>query len=282
MPSKKQTYERIAQLGLSEDDFDGKDKSRTAERYHDILLFGDQIKTKGIASKLVDMLFTLQEEKDFNPFNHTYIDESNVDLIKKYSYKWDDRQSKWHDIVGFDHSKKNNIIAGYIIEFINLLTDSELYTVNLANATTDETGFYADRIKEINRIIDELYLTDKEMNDKWKKVFKPISDMVNMADYFGIYDPIWIKANEAITYFDPAFDIFEKDRILFYKIKSGKLWVRFHINPDEDMLKRRNDYMKKIQEEDNRVNAHRSENMLFEEEVRNAFKNILENEFRAS
>jgi hypothetical protein len=278
--SKAKTYEMIAQLA-SMNDSDGKDKCRTAERYHDILLFNGKINTNAMASKLVGMLLSLQWNADFNPLNHTYIDEYD-DKIKEKSYKWDDRQAKWHDIVGFDDSKKNNYIAGYIISLIHLLADSELYTVNLTNETVDETGFYDDRIKEINYIIDELYLTDQEMNDKWKNVFKPVSDMIHMADYSGIYDPIWIEANEAITYFDPAFDIYDKDKSLFYKIKSGKLWVKFRIDPDDDMLKRQSIYIKKIHEEDNRTNAHRSENMLFEEELIKAFMTILKNEFRTS
>lgn len=68
------SYERIAEL--VEDDENGKDHSKKMKRWHILLLFGGEIKTKGTNKKLIRFINKMQKETDlFNKSKHTYINK---------------------------------------------------------------------------------------------------------------------------------------------------------------------------------------------------------------
>lgn len=89
------TYSKIAELYISNED--DRDYSRTINRYHEILLGGKSTNTNSMGRKLVTMLLVLQENAEFNPKHHTFIDEIETHKIEKFSYKWDDRAAKWQE-----------------------------------------------------------------------------------------------------------------------------------------------------------------------------------------
>lgn len=278
--SAKKTYDRIA--GLLIVDEKGKDHSRSIGRYHDLILFGDDINSYDMGRKLVDMLFALQENAEFNPKHHVYIDEIGKQKKVKFpyeSYEWEDFRSKWQDIADYSDRKKNTIIAGYIYELLDIMTESDFYNLKLVDQTDAENGYYDHRIKDIYSAIDELYIDNPKRNKEWIGVMNPIKDMIHRHEFPGIYDETWIRANEAITYFDVAFDIAESDPKLFEQIKTENMGIRFSIDVDRDMLARRKKYMCEKAREDESGNTRRSELQLFEEEMKAALKRILVNEF---
>ena len=66
--------ERIAEL--VEDDENGKDHSKKMKRWHILLLFGGEIKTKGTNKKLIRFINKMQKETYlFNKSKHTYINK---------------------------------------------------------------------------------------------------------------------------------------------------------------------------------------------------------------
>lgn len=276
--SAQKTYERIA--GVFINDEEGKDHSRTISRYHDLILFGDVVNSVDMGRKLVDMLIALQENPEFNSKHHTYIEEIGTHKEKKFSYKWDDRQTKWKDIAEYDNGKKNTIIAGYIYELLNIMTESDFYNLKIIDQTDAENGYYDARIKEIYSMIDELYIDNQELNEKWILIMNPIKDMIHRHEFPGVYAPVWINANEAITYFDVAYDIAVSNPELFARVNNGGIaGVRFSIDINQEMINRREKYMRDKKIEDELGNAHRSELQLLEEEMKTALKMIMSNEF---
>ena len=273
--SAKKTYDKIAELFIVDED--GKDYSRTIGRYHDLILFGDTVNSFDMGRKLVDMLFLLQENAEFNPKHHTYIDEIGTHKELKFSYKWEDSRSKWQDISDYSDGKKNGIIAGYIYELLDIMTESDFYNLKIVDQSDAENGYYDDRINEIYSIIDELYIDNRILNEKWIRIMNPIRDLIHRHEFPGICDEIWIGANEAVTYFDVAFDIAESNPELFERVKNGRAGFRFSIEIDQDMIKRRKQYMQNKKREDELGNAHRSELQLLEEEMKIALKRILAN-----
>lgn len=277
--SANKTYAKIAELLI--DDKEGNDHSRTIGRYHNFILFGNTVNSYDMGRKLVDMLFALQENSEFNPKHHTYIDEIGSHKETKFSYKWEDSRSKWQDISGYSDRKKNSIIAGCIYELIDIMTESDFYNLKIVDQSSAENGYYDNRIDEIYSIIDELYIDNPQINEKWISIMNPIRDMIHRGEFPGIYDEKWIKSNEAVTYFDVAYDIAESDPELFERVKNGNTAFNFSIEINQDMLERRKEYMRDIKREDELGNAHRSELQLLEEEMKKALKRILVNEFEA-
>lgn len=277
--SYNRTYSKIAELCISNED--GRDYSRTINRYHEILLGGKSINTNSMGRKLVTMLLVLQEKAEFNPNHHTFIDEIETHKIGKFSYKWDDRAAKWQDITEYDNDKKNKMIAGYIYELIDIMTESDFYNLKVLEQTDAENGYYDNRINEIYSMIDELYMDNSFMNEKWVQIMNPIKDMIHRYEFPGVHDAIWIKWNEAITYFDVAYDIAEDNPEMFARINEGIAGIKFSIDLNQGMIERRKKYMQDKKEEDTRGNAYRSELQLLEEEMKIALKRILTNEFQA-
>lgn len=277
--SAKKTYDKIAELFIV--DKEGQDHSRSIGRYHDLILFGDAVNSYDMGRKLVDMLFALQENAEFNPKHHTYIDEIGTHKEVKFSYKWEDSRSKWQDIADYSDSKKNGIIAGYIYELLDIMTESDFYNLKLIDQSDAENGYYDKRINDIYSVIDELYMNNPKLNEKWIRIMNPIKDLIHRHEFPGIYDETWIGANEAIIYFDVAFDIAESNPKLFEKIRTGNTGIKFSIDIAQDMLLRRKKYMHDKTREDELGNAHRSELQLLEEEMKLALKSILVNEFEA-
>ena len=277
--SAKKTYDKIAELFI--DDEEGKDCSRTVERYQKLLLFGGTISSFDMGRRLTDMLFALQENEEFNPRHHVYIDEIESHKETKFSYKWDDTRSKWHDIVEYSDSKKNRIIAGCIYELLDIMSESDFYNLKMVDQTDAENGYYDDRIREIYTIIDELYIDNLVLNEKWTHILNPIKNLIHRHEFPGIYDEVWIRNNEAIVYFDVAFDIAESNPEVFELVNNGNAGVRFSIEIDQDMIKRRKQYIQNKTREDAVGNAHRSRLQLLEEELKLALKRILVNEFEA-
>lgn len=277
--SAKKTYDKMAELFIIDED--GKDYSRTISRYHDIILFGAPVNSFDMGRKLIDMLFVLQENTEFNPKHHTYIDEIGTRKEIKFSYEWEDLQSKWKDISEYSDGKKNGIIAGYIYELLDIMTESDFYNLKMVDQSDAENGYYDARIKEIYSIIDELYMDNLKLNEKWICIMNPIRDLIHRHERPGIYDEVWIRSNEAVTYFDVAFDIAEFNPELFERVKNGNVGLKFSIEIDQDMIIRRKKYMQEKKREDELGNAHRSELQLLEEEMKIALKRILANEFEA-
>lgn len=277
--SAKKTYDKIAELLIVDEE--GKDHSRSIGRYHDIILFGDSVNSYDMGRKLVDMLFALQENAEFNPKHHTYIDEIGTHKEVKFSYKWEDSRSKWQDIADYSDSKKNGIIAGYIYELLNIMTKSDFYNLKPVDQSDAENGYYDNRINDIYSIIDELYMDNPKLNEKWIRIMNPIKNLIHRHEFPGIYDETWIGANEAITYFDVAFDIAESNPKLFEQIRNGNTRIKFSIDVNQDMIVRRKKYMQDKAREDELGNTHRSELQLLEEEMKVALKRILVNEFEA-
>lgn len=271
--SAKKTYDRIAELYIV--DNEGKDHGRTIGRYHEIILFGEKINTNDMGRKLVDMLISLQENAEFNPKHHVYVDEIGFHTTAKFIYEWENQRDKWKDISTFDDAKKNEIVAGYIYELLDVMTKSDFYTLKLVDHSDAENWYYDNRIKEIYTMIDELYIGNPEMNAKWTQIMNPIRDMIHRHEFPGVYDPIWIRNNEAITYFDVSYDIANSNPELFERVKNGKTGFRFAITFDRDMIDRREYYMLEKKREDELGNAHRSELQLFEEEMKIALKRLV-------
>lgn len=278
--SSTKTNDKVAKLLFVVDE-DGKDHSRTVERYQKYLLFGDTINSLDMGRKLVDMLFALQENEEFNPNHHVYIDEIESHKETKFSYKWDDTRSKWQDIAEYSNSKKNHIIAGYIYELLDIMSESDFYNLKLVDQSDAENGYYDNRIREIYTIIDELYIDNPVLNEKWTRIMNPIKDLIHRHEFPGIYDTTWIRNNEAIVYFDVAFDIAESNPEVFELVNNGNAGVRFSIEIDQEMIKRRKQYKQDKEREDEVGNAHRSKLQLLEEEMKSALKRILVNEFEA-
>jgi len=228
-----------------------------------------------MGKQLVNMLISLQENVEFNPGHNTYVDEIGTHKNVKFIYEWDNRRDKWKDIVTFDDAKKNEIIAGYIYELLDIMTESDFYNLKLVDQSDAENGYYDNRIKEIYAIIDELYICNPEMNTKWIQIMNPIRDMIHRYEFPGVYDPIWIRNNEAITYFDVAFDIANSNPELFERVKNGMTVFKFSIDIDKNMIDRRERYMLEKKREDERGNAHRSELQLLEEEMKIALKRLV-------
>lgn len=280
MSSARKTFDRIATLLFIADE-EGKDYSRTIARYHDLILFGDSVNSFDMGRKLVDMLIALQENAEFNPKHHTYIYEIGRHKEPVFSYKWEDSRSKWQNISDYSDSKKNGIIAGYIYELLDIMTKSDFYNLKLVDQSDAENGYYDDRIQEIYSIIDELYINNPKLNEAWIRIMNPIRDMIHRHEFPGIYDELWIRSNEAVTYFDVAYDIAESNPELFERVKSGNAGVQFSIEIDQNMIRRRKKYIQDKKREDELGNAHRSELQLFEEEMKTALKRILMNEVEA-
>lgn len=282
--SLTKTYKKIAEICFADHNFDGKDYAKSIKRRNDIVLFTSPKEisiTENIAGKIIDMLFALQEDAGFNPKHHTYIDQIGNHKEKRFVYKWEEQKFKWRDILNLDDAKKNYVISGYIYELINIMTESDFYNLKIVDQTYAENGYYDNKIKEIYSMIDELYLYDPVMNEKWIHIMNPIKDMIHKHEFPGVYDPIWVKANEAITYFDVAYDIAQSNPELFKRINEGTTGLKFSIVLDHHMIERREKYMAEKMEEDHRGNAHRSHLQLLEEEMKVALKRILVNEFGA-
>jgi len=271
--SATKTYEKIANLiGC---DSEGKDHGRTISRYHDIILFGEEIKTYYKARKIVDVLFALQDNSDFNPKHHIYIDEIGRHRDAKFVYQWDSKLEKWKDIVSFDNVKRNEIIGGYIYELLGIMSESDFYCLKAVEQNNTKNCDYDTRIKEIYTMIDELYIANLEMNEKWIGIMNPIKNMICKHEFPGVCDPAWIQANEAITYFDVAYDIADSIPEVFELIKNGKTGIKFSIDIDSSMIYRRKQYLLEKKREDEFGNAHRSDVQLLEEEMKIALKRLV-------
>ena len=244
------------------------------------IVIGSTIDTKGIQGKLVDMLRRLQENKTFNPDNHIYIEKIEPYEKEKFHYCWEDSLSKWKDISNYSNKQRNQIIAGQIYELLDIMTESDFYNLKPIDQSDAENDYYNTQISEIYSIIDNLYLDAPKLNEKWISIMKTVEGLIHRHEFPGIYDDLWIRANEAVTYFDIAYDIAESNLELFERVKNGTAGFGFCIDINQDMIRRRKKYMHDKKQQDVSGNTHRSEVQLLEEEMKTALKRILSSEFK--
>lgn len=276
--SESITYDRMDNILFN--DYYGRNHSRKIKRLNAMLLFGNDIKTKHSQGELIDMLFNLQEDRMFNPYHHYYIHE--IDDEDRPSGSMNERDRKWLKIAGCDEKTKNMIIAGKIYDLLDIMTLSEFYNTDPSNPSNNERNPFTDRIRDVYATIDRFYLNQPAYHTKWKEIMDPIKNLINCYSFPGEYNEIWVRANEAILYFDAAFVVLEECPEMFWKINEGQCDVHFAFPVDQGMIARRRQYFREKEKEDSIGNVHRSEEMLLEEELKKALMIIVNTEFEES
>lgn len=257
---------------------------KSIERYHKQILFtspGEVNLRKNMTGKIIDMLLVLQGNEDFNRWHHRYLESIDSQEVTRFSYQWETQEQKWMELVNYDNNKKNMIIAGFIYELLDVIEESEFFSLNIWDSYENDYAKYEKKIKKIYSIIDELYINDLAMNTKWLQIMNPVKAMIVNADFPGVYDPIWVEANESITYFDAAYEIAESEMALFAKINKGNAKCKFALSIDVGMRGRRKHYIEKKRKEYKNDITYAFELQCFEEEMKKALKKIIANEFGA-
>ena len=122
------------------------------------------------------------------------------------------------------------------------------------NEQGEELTYYNEQLDKVQKVIDcELYEESEETKSKLTDIVRDSRIFIKSYSVPGVVDS-WLEINSSLKYFDPVFDIMERDYELYQKIKANKSSkVHFRFFPSIQELEDKKEYFTNL-ENDNRIN----------------------------
>lgn len=139
--------------------------------------------------------------------------------------------------------------------------------------------YMGDRLLEVRKNIDILFLGDKELRKKLTQIVDETEQFVRTYEIPGVVTR-WRKINPQIIFFDCAFDIMEKSPKLYKEISWGLTDFKLSCYPDETLIEARKRYFANAKRKIEKGNLQYTKERVFLNELLRTLTLVFENDFK--
>lgn len=143
----------------------------------------------------------------------------------------------------------------------------------------DIWDYLTDKLLEIRKTIDMLFLGDKDMQAKLIRITDETEEFVRAYEKPGVVTR-WKRINPRILFFECAFDLMETCPDMYRQISWGLTDLKLACYPDESLIKARKRYFEDEKKKIEDRNLRYSEDRIFQNELLRTLKRVFEFDFK--
>lgn len=143
----------------------------------------------------------------------------------------------------------------------------------------DIWDYLTDKLLEIRKTIDMLFLGDKDMQAKLIRITDETEEFVIAYEKPGVVTR-WKRINPRILFFECAFDLMETCPDMYRQISWGLTDLKLACYPDESLIKARKRYFEDEKKKIEDRNLRYSEDRIFQNELLRTLKRVFEFDFK--
>ncbi len=143
----------------------------------------------------------------------------------------------------------------------------------------DIWDYLTDKLLEIRKTIDMLFLGDKDMQAKLIRITDETEEFVRAYEKPGVVTR-WKRINPRILFFECAFDLMETCPDMYRQISWGLTDLKLDCYPDESLIKARKRYFEDEKKKIEDRNLRYSEDRIFQNELLRTLKRVFEFDFK--
>lgn len=143
----------------------------------------------------------------------------------------------------------------------------------------DIWDYLTDKLLEIRKTIDMLFLGDKDMQAKLIRITDETEEFVRVYEKPGVVTR-WKRINPRILFFECAFDLMETCPDMYRQISWGLTDLKLACYPDESLIKARKRYFEDEKKKIEDRNLRYSEDRIFQNELLRTLKRVFEFDFK--
>lgn len=143
----------------------------------------------------------------------------------------------------------------------------------------DIWDYLTDKLLEIRKTIDMLFLGDKDMQAKLIRITDETEEFVRAYEKPGVVTR-WKRINPRILFFECAFDLMETCPDMYRQISWGLTDLKLACYPDESLIKARKRYFEDEKKKIEDGNLRYSEDRIFQNELLRTLKRVFEFDFK--
>ena len=182
---------------------------------------------------------------------------------------------------------KKKEIRKYIKTIYEMLWDilalyerSECYNVMPGGKSDiDIWDYISDRILEIRRGVDTLFLGEKKLRETLTNIVDETEIFVRSCEIPGVVKR-WKQINPRIIFFDSACDLKEESPKLYQQMSLGLSNLKLSCYPDESFSEARKSYFEDAKEWCKEHNLKYSNELVFQKELIRTLSMVFENDFK--
>lgn len=139
--------------------------------------------------------------------------------------------------------------------------------------------YMGDRLLDVRKSVDMFFLGEEEISRELHQIINETEYFIRQYEIPGV-SARWKEINPRLIYFDCSFMIMESDPELYKKISRGQTEVSLSTYPDEELIKEKKEYFKRIEEINERNNLRYSEERIFQNELHRTLKLLFKEAFQ--
>lgn len=143
----------------------------------------------------------------------------------------------------------------------------------------DIWDYLTDKLLEIRKTIDMLFLGDKDMQAKLIRITDETEEFVRSYKKPGVVTR-WKRINPRILFFECTFDLMETCPDMYRQISWGFTDLKLACYPDESLIKARKRYFEDEKKKIEDRNLRYSEDRIFQNELLRTLKRVFEFDFK--
>ena len=143
----------------------------------------------------------------------------------------------------------------------------------------DIWDYLTEKLLEIRKTIDMLFLGDKDMQAKLIRITDETEELVRAYEKPGVVTR-WKRINPRILFFECAFDLMETCPDMYRQISWGLTDLKLACYPDESLIKARKRYFEDEKKKIEDRNLRYSEDRIFQNELLRTLKRVFEFDFK--
>lgn len=182
-------------------------------------------------------------------------------------------------VMGEKRYEKEKIRSIYALlnEIVTDVVASDHY--NFIPGTTEQGWtYYESKLFNIKKVINEKFLGEESMIERFERIVDELEYFVKSFSTPGVVDR-WAEINPKILYFDAVYELMAEERELYENIKNNSTESAFRLLPTEEQLLERQAYFEEINRKNTYHNLQYSETQVFQNELVNTLKKVLEHDF---
>ena len=171
-------------------------------------------------------------------------------------------------------------VYGMLWDVLALYEKTECYNkVPEGEKEVDIWDYLSDKLLEIRKTIDMLFLGDKELQAKLIQIVDETEQFVRSYERPGVVTR-WKRINPRILFFECAFDLMEECPDMYQQISWGLTDLKLACYPDESLIEARKRYFEEEKKKIEDGNLRYSEERVFQNELLRTLKRVFEHDFR--
>lgn len=142
----------------------------------------------------------------------------------------------------------------------------------------DAWNYMGEKLLKIRKKVNTLFLGEEQLAGKMQQIVDETEHFVRSYERPGTKTR-WKKINTNLLFFDAAFTIMEDAPDTYKAICRGLTDIRFSCYPDEELIKARELYFKRVKEKNEKDNFRYSEERIFQNELHRTLTMVFEHDF---